>query len=90
MMYIEIVDGGVRVYLDHSPKNAERWTFEDVLAGKLDAEMRNQIGPEAAEELKAAVRREMTEPKLTPEEAKRREMLRRRAEGSAGEKRGAS
>jgi hypothetical protein len=86
MMYIEIIEptptsrGEVRTYLDHSPHTAEHFSFDEVLAGNLDAEMRTQIGPAAADELKAAVREVMAAPTLTPEEHKRQDILRRRAE----------
>jgi hypothetical protein len=50
-------DTDVRCYLDHSPKEADRWTFADVLAGRYDAEVMNPFGDASAEGLKAAVRR---------------------------------
>ena len=44
------------MYLDHSPQRPDRYSFDDVLAGKLDGEVNNLFGSAAVEELKAAVR----------------------------------
>ena len=55
MMYLEIVGSEVRMWLDHSPNKADRYSFDDVRAGKLDAEVRNLFGEDAVAELKAAV-----------------------------------
>ncbi|HRK32603.1 MAG TPA: ATP-binding protein [Tepidisphaeraceae bacterium] len=60
MMYLEI-DGkpGVRMYLHHSPASADRYSFQDVLDGKLDAEVRNLFGEETLKSLKRAVKHRM-------------------------------
>ena len=56
MLYLEVAGGEVRMYFDHSPHRPERYSFDDVLAGKLDGQVNNLFGPAAVEELKAAVR----------------------------------
>ena len=56
MLYLEVTKRDVISYFHHSPERPERWRFEDVLAGKHDAEVRNLFGDAAVEELKAAVR----------------------------------
>ena len=57
VMYLEVGDAGVRCYLHHGPRHADRRTFAAVLAGRCDAEVRNLFGEAAAEGLKAEVRR---------------------------------
>lgn len=78
MMYLEIAGGEVRMWLDHSPDKADRYPFDDVLAGKLDAEMTNLFGPGTPAEVKAAVRDKIANP--VPE-TKEQARLRRRREG---------
>ena len=77
MMYLELGDGEVRLYLDHSPAKGDRHSFDDVLAGKLDAEVTSLFGPGVAEEVKAAVRQKVAQP---PPETKEQARLRRRRE----------
>src|SRR5689334_7750323 len=68
MMYLEIGSGThVKMYLDHSPGDPELTSFEDVLAGKIDGEVRNLFGENAVDELKAAVRRVRGLPDPAPE-----------------------
>jgi hypothetical protein len=57
MLYLEVGPAEVRCYLDHSPHKADRWTFEDGLAGRHDAEVTNLFGEPAVEGLKAEVRK---------------------------------
>jgi hypothetical protein len=59
MMYLEMTATGVRSYLHHSPHSAEHTTFAQVMAGKLDSEVRNLFGQRALEELKAEVRKHL-------------------------------
>ena len=56
MMYLELTPTGVHLYLDHSPTRGDRYTFDEVLAGALDGEVRNLFGAGALDELKSAVR----------------------------------
>ncbi|QOI99402.1 MAG: hypothetical protein HRU70_02420 [Phycisphaeraceae bacterium] len=79
MMYLEVADGEVRLWLHHAPEGAERHTFESVLGGSLDGEVGNVFGRDVLEELKAAVR--AWTPGLPPVLDKKAEMLRRRREG---------
>lgn len=55
MMYLEVHKTEVRMYLHHSPHNADTFTFDEVLAGRIDADVRNLFGKEVPDELKAAV-----------------------------------
>jgi hypothetical protein len=80
MMYMEIVGHEVRMWLHHSPQSADRYSLEDVLAGKLDAEVRNLFGLEAVDELRAAVSERVANPNPKVE-TKQEAMLRRRREG---------
>ena len=56
MLFLEVGTDAVRCYLDHSPGNAEWWTFAEVLDGDHDAYVRNLFGEAAVDQLKAAVR----------------------------------
>lgn len=78
MMYLDIGDGQVHLYLDHAPAKGDWHSFDDVLAGKLDAEITNLFGAGAADEVKAGVRHKIANP--IPE-TKEQAMLRRRREG---------
>jgi hypothetical protein len=80
MMYLTLDDGRVHMYLDHSPAKGDWYSFDDVLAGVLDAEVRNLFGAEALDELKAAVRERVANPNPHVE-TKQEAMLRRRREG---------
>lgn len=79
MMYLEIVDGEVRLWMHHSPRGAQRYAFDDVLRGELDGEVGNIFGRDVLNELKATVR----EWKVNPPQPfdKQADMLRRRREG---------
>jgi hypothetical protein len=78
MMYLEIVGGEVRLWLNHSPEKAERHSFDDVLGGALDGEVGSVFGGEVLSELKAAVREQMINPPKPFD--KQADMLRRRRE----------
>ena len=56
MMYLEVTPTGVHLYLDHSPGKPDHYSFDEVLAGALDAEVHNLFGGNTLEQLKAAVR----------------------------------
>ena len=49
------------MWIDHSQTTADRYSLEDVLAGKLDAEVNNLFGGNALAELRAACRRAVGE-----------------------------
>lgn len=68
MLYLELTDTGVKQYLHHSPQNADHTPFADVLAGKIDADVRNFFGESALHELKAEVRAKLnaSPPEPTP------------------------
>jgi hypothetical protein len=58
MLYLEFASGyKVRCYLDHSPQNADFYSFDDILAGEIDGMVTNLFGADALDELKAAVRK---------------------------------
>ena len=52
MMYLEVTETDVRCYLDHSPDRASHWTFAEVVAGAMDAEVRNLFSDDEIEEVK--------------------------------------
>ena len=79
MMYLEIIGGEVRLWLDHSPGNAQRFAFDDVLGGALDGEVGNVFGRDVLNELKAAAAEWMVNPPKPFD--KQADMLRRRREG---------
>lgn len=56
VLYLEMTDTGVKQYLHHSPHHAEHATFAEILAGAIDADVRNLFGQDALDELKAEVR----------------------------------
>jgi hypothetical protein len=56
MMYLDVLDHEVRCYLDHSPKQADVFTFDEVLSGKADGMVNGIFGDKVLEELKEAVR----------------------------------
>ena len=57
MMYLDVTDKEVRCYLDHSPKTADVFTFDEVLAGKADGMVGSIFSGNVLEELKEAVRK---------------------------------
>jgi hypothetical protein len=57
MMYLDVLEDEVRCYLDHSPTQADVFTFNEVLAGKADAMVNGVFGGTVLEELKEAVRK---------------------------------
>ncbi|MFT3684269.1 MAG: hypothetical protein QM783_04970 [Phycisphaerales bacterium] len=90
-LYLDMVPGEqqgtgeVRLYLDHAPSHADRWTFQQVLDGapgidKLDADLSNMFGKEVPDELRAAIRADMARERLSEEEEKARDRIRRREE----------
>jgi hypothetical protein len=56
MYYLELGPNSVRAWLCHSPDKAAHWSFAEVLAGAIDAEVRALFDDRTLEELKAAVR----------------------------------
>lgn len=62
MMYLELGEGEVRIFLDHSPRTADRYSFDRVLAGEIDAEISNLFGSDAVDEVKQAIRQRTTPP----------------------------
>lgn len=56
MLYLELRDGEVISYLYHAPHWPDRYSFEDVLAGKHDVEFSQLFGAETPAEVKAAIR----------------------------------
>lgn len=54
MLYLEVRDGEVHEWFDHHPDDPTRWSFEQVLAGELDAKVAVLFGDEALVELRAA------------------------------------
>lgn len=79
MMYLEVIAGEVRLWLDHSPGRADRYTFDDVLGGAIDADVTNLFGKSVLEELKATVQEWKANPPKPFD--KKADMLRRRREG---------
>ena len=63
MIYVEIVGDRVHVWLNHSPQQADRYTFDQVLAGALDNEVGAVFGQETLEEIKKMVRERRSDPK---------------------------
>ncbi len=59
MLYFEITGGEVLEYFDHNRDNATHWSFADVMAGRIDGDVRNMFGGETLAEIKAAVSRAM-------------------------------
>jgi hypothetical protein len=78
MLYLDLTPTDVRQFLHHSPHHPEITSFEDVLAGKIDADVRNLFGVQTLEELKAAVRQQLTSPSKV--ETKEEARIRRRQE----------
>ncbi len=92
MMYLDLVpgdrqgEGEVRMYLSHSPTHADVWTFTQVLSGgpainTLNTELRNLFGPDTPGELLEAIQADIARERLSDEEQKNRDRLRRREEG---------
>jgi hypothetical protein len=61
MMYLEVRDNEVVMYLDHSPQRPDRFTFEQVLSGEAEKWYRNEFGENVAREVAAAVRKRMAQ-----------------------------
>ena len=83
MLYLELRGGEVVTYLDHSPHRPDRYSFDDVLAGRQDAMIAQLFGAAAVGEVKAAIVAQRDgPPPLTKEQLreKRREELRREHE----------
>jgi hypothetical protein len=78
MLYLGIVDGEVRLWLDHSPASAERYGFDDVLNGAIDGQVGTIFGAGVVSELKSAVREWVASPSQPFD--KHADMLRRRRE----------
>ena len=54
MLYLELRGRQVVTYLDHSPRSLDRYSFDEVLAGKHDA-MLSQFGAAAPAQVKTAI-----------------------------------
>jgi len=81
MMYLEVCSGThVRTYINQSSSGVELTSFDDVLAGKMDAEVRNLFGEQALKELKETIIL-MRSGNVPKPETKAEAMLRRRREG---------
>jgi hypothetical protein len=73
MLYLELRDDEIVTYLDHSPDNPERYSFDRVLAGEEDAMIAQLFGAAAVDEVKAAiVEQKNGTPALTKEEMRER------------------
>jgi hypothetical protein len=59
MLYLEVGPRSVRSWLHHSEDRADHWSFDDVLSGVHDAEVRALFGDLAVTEIKDAVRERM-------------------------------
>jgi hypothetical protein len=55
MLYMELRGRDVVTYLDHSPQRPDRWSFDEVLSGKHDAEIAQLFGAQAPADVKAAI-----------------------------------
>ena len=55
MLYLELRGQHVITYLHHSPSSADRYSFDEVLAGKQDAMISQLVGAAAVGEVKAAI-----------------------------------
>jgi hypothetical protein len=91
-LYLDMIPGNVpgvgevRMYLNHSSSSADRWTFQQLLAGgpvtdKFDAEVVGVFGRDVLDELYAAIRADLNRERLSAEEEKARDRVRRRQEG---------
>ena len=59
MMYLEVTDKDVIMYLDHAPTRPDRFTFEQVLSGESDRYYWNEFGEAVVKELQEAVRKRL-------------------------------
>jgi hypothetical protein len=59
MYYVEVTAKDVQTYLHGYQHHATHYTFEQVVEGALDAEVRNLFGAETLAELKAEVQRRL-------------------------------
>ena len=57
MMYLEVKAHDVVLYLHHSPHRGDQYSFEQVLEGAMDAEVRSLFGDQTLTELKAELKR---------------------------------
>jgi hypothetical protein len=55
MLYLEVRSDEVVEYFDHHPDDPTRWTFEEVLAGELDAKVAVLFGDDVVADLHARV-----------------------------------
>jgi hypothetical protein len=76
MLYMELRGREVISYLHHSPQRPDRYSFDDVLAGKHDAEISQLFGADAPAEVKAAIQLALNPPPVLTKEQMRE--LRRR------------
>ena len=56
MLYLEVQADHVRCFLDHSEDKADRWSYEEILAGHHDAYVQLLFGESALRQLKTEVR----------------------------------
>ena len=84
MLYMELRGEEVITYLHHAPHNPDRYSFDDVLAGKQDAMISQLFGAAAVDEVKAAiVAQRNAPPPLTKEQLReQRRQEQRRTGGS--------
>lgn len=80
MLYLEVTPTDVRRFLDRAEHQAVHTTFESVLAGTLDSEVRKLFGATVIDELKTAVREQMagTAAPLSKQELRNRRQFQRR------------
>ena len=57
MMYLEVREDEVVMFLDHAPTRPDRFTFQQVLSGEAERWYLNEFGKEVAAKVKAAVER---------------------------------
>lgn len=56
MLYLDVQANHVRCFLDHSADKADRWTFDEILAGRHDAYIELLFGESALRQLIDEVR----------------------------------
>ena len=59
MMYLEVRDNELVMYLDHSPDRPSRFSFAQVVSGEAERWYVNEFGDAVAREVRAAVEQRM-------------------------------
>ena len=59
MMYFEIVGDEIHEYFDHSADKPRVWSFQEVLDGHIDGDVRNMFAVGTIKEIKEAVQKAM-------------------------------